>query len=323
MPKILGNSSGKNNKSCSVFHQESNKIEFAFTKFSQTILLFKKLLFTKVPGTFCRFTTIPSVHPKHPGKNSDLAMWPIGRGGRPGRRNSGEADGLGRAGVGAGWSRGCPRPVWEVGRGGDATGDGRWRRTRAAAAVACRPARGCAGWGDGWLLELLRTLKGCPWGRSTAEEGTGMCPVAAAMGDHGGLGGARAGSVHARTGSDIYIGDSHSAFKKGEQRERPATGSGREARGQNRVRLCGRNTGRADSHGARAVCGLGAWTSGRAAASGRSTWERGPVVWRVRRGAGAPARATSRRSRFWRNCFILGHFEHVLLPIFELKCTKW
>jgi hypothetical protein len=57
---------------------------------------------------------------------------------------AGEAGGLGRAGVSAGWSRGCPRPVWEVGPGGDAAGDGRRRRSRAAAAVACRPARGGA-----------------------------------------------------------------------------------------------------------------------------------------------------------------------------------
>jgi hypothetical protein len=52
---------------------------------------------------------------------------------------------------------------------------------------------------------------------------------------------------------------------------------------------------RADSHGARAVCGLEMRSSGRAAASGRSVWERGPVVRCVRRGAGPPARATSRR----------------------------
>jgi hypothetical protein len=30
MPRILGNGSGKNNQSCSTFHQESNKIGFAF-----------------------------------------------------------------------------------------------------------------------------------------------------------------------------------------------------------------------------------------------------------------------------------------------------
>jgi hypothetical protein len=30
MPKILGNSSSKNNKSCRMFYNESNKIGFAF-----------------------------------------------------------------------------------------------------------------------------------------------------------------------------------------------------------------------------------------------------------------------------------------------------
>jgi hypothetical protein len=33
MPKILRNSSGKNNKSCRIFHNESNKIWFAFFSF--------------------------------------------------------------------------------------------------------------------------------------------------------------------------------------------------------------------------------------------------------------------------------------------------
>jgi hypothetical protein len=51
-----------------------------FIRFSQTVLLFKKLLFTKVPGTFCRFTTIPSVDTKHPGKNRFLAMSSLGVG---------------------------------------------------------------------------------------------------------------------------------------------------------------------------------------------------------------------------------------------------
>jgi hypothetical protein len=45
-----------------------------FISFIQTALLFKTLIFTKVPRTFCRFTTIPSVHKKHPGKNSILAI---------------------------------------------------------------------------------------------------------------------------------------------------------------------------------------------------------------------------------------------------------
>jgi hypothetical protein len=51
-----------------------------FTRISKVTLLFKKLLFTKIPGTFCRFTTIPSVHIIHPGKNRFLAMSPLGVG---------------------------------------------------------------------------------------------------------------------------------------------------------------------------------------------------------------------------------------------------
>jgi hypothetical protein len=64
-------------------------------------LLLKKLLFTKVPETFCRFTTIPSIHTKHPGKNRFLAMSPLGVGGGAAGRNSGEPAVL-SAGEGAG-----------------------------------------------------------------------------------------------------------------------------------------------------------------------------------------------------------------------------
>jgi hypothetical protein len=37
---------------------------------------------------------------------------------------------------------------------------------------------------------------------------------------------------------------------------------------------------------------------------------------------GAPARQRRDAARFRRICFILGHFEHVFLPIFEQKCTR-
>jgi hypothetical protein len=40
-----------------------------------------------------------------------------------------------------GWSRGALSPIWEVGPGGEAAGDGRRRRTRVAAAVVRAPAR--------------------------------------------------------------------------------------------------------------------------------------------------------------------------------------
>jgi hypothetical protein len=50
-----------------------------FTIISKTHVLFKLQLFTKTPGIFCRFTTMPLLHTKHPGINQDLAMWPSGR----------------------------------------------------------------------------------------------------------------------------------------------------------------------------------------------------------------------------------------------------
>jgi hypothetical protein len=47
-------------------------------RISNSHILLKLLLFTKAPGIFCRFTTMPLLHTKHPGNNSDLAMWPLG-----------------------------------------------------------------------------------------------------------------------------------------------------------------------------------------------------------------------------------------------------
>jgi hypothetical protein len=54
----------------------------------------------------------------------------LGRGGRRGWRNFGEVGGLGREGAGTGRSRGALGPVWKVGRGGGAAGDGAPRRGR-------------------------------------------------------------------------------------------------------------------------------------------------------------------------------------------------
>jgi hypothetical protein len=154
-----------------------------FTRFCKTQLLLKIQLFTKVPGTFCRFTTIPSAHTKHPGNKSDLAMWPLGAvAGAGGAIPARLAASAGRERAG-GRSRGVLGPVWKVGRGGGAAGDGRRRQTRAAAAVACRPASGCAGWGDGWLLELLWILEGASVG--SVDRGGGHRQVSRG-GGHGG-----------------------------------------------------------------------------------------------------------------------------------------
>jgi hypothetical protein len=43
MPKILVNDSGKHNKSCRIFHNESNKIKFAFSEFSTIFYAFYKI----------------------------------------------------------------------------------------------------------------------------------------------------------------------------------------------------------------------------------------------------------------------------------------
>jgi hypothetical protein len=77
-----------------------------------------------------------------------------------GRRNFGEHRRRGRPEAGAGWPGGrlCSIPSLE--RGGKRTGNDPRGHTRAAAAVACRPARGGAGWGDRWRLEPLWILEG-------------------------------------------------------------------------------------------------------------------------------------------------------------------
>jgi hypothetical protein len=46
MQKLSGNSLDKYNNSCSVFHQESNKIEFAFFRFSTEFTKISKNCFT-------------------------------------------------------------------------------------------------------------------------------------------------------------------------------------------------------------------------------------------------------------------------------------
>jgi hypothetical protein len=48
-----------------------------FQSFSKTVLLLKFPLYTGVLGLFCRFTTMPSIHTKHPGKNKEDAMWSL------------------------------------------------------------------------------------------------------------------------------------------------------------------------------------------------------------------------------------------------------
>jgi hypothetical protein len=92
MPKILGNRSEKNNKSCRVFLQESRNIGISFVRFFCDFLrnlqvsakgqtLFNKPTFTKAPGTFQYFTDMPSIYTKLPEKKEGDAIGSPSHGG--------------------------------------------------------------------------------------------------------------------------------------------------------------------------------------------------------------------------------------------------
>jgi hypothetical protein len=89
MQKLSGKSIYKFYKSCRDFHQESNKIEFAFFygfyDFIQNLqesaklnLLFKKLICVEVPGKIWDLTNMPLVHGWDPGKMETFATWSLG-----------------------------------------------------------------------------------------------------------------------------------------------------------------------------------------------------------------------------------------------------
>jgi hypothetical protein len=65
----------------------------------------------------------------------------------------------GPVGDGVGWSRGCYGPVGEVGPGKRAAGNGRQRRSRAAASGATAPARPRPMRGNRWWWRLLWMLE--------------------------------------------------------------------------------------------------------------------------------------------------------------------
>jgi hypothetical protein len=58
---------------------------YAFYKIQAKVKHYLRTIFHRVPGSFCRFTTIPLLHTKHPGINPDLAMWLSGVKGLMGR----------------------------------------------------------------------------------------------------------------------------------------------------------------------------------------------------------------------------------------------
>jgi hypothetical protein len=125
MQKLSGTSSGKNNKSCGIFHHESNKIGFAFFLifvrfFMQFIRISKGTLlsfsFADRPLKWFRSLQIYPYFADCPsGKLESLQCGPRGRSARL-RPNFGEGRRWGRAWLGAGVAR-----VWF---GGSAVGDG-------------------------------------------------------------------------------------------------------------------------------------------------------------------------------------------------------
>jgi hypothetical protein len=140
MQKLLGTNSGKNNKSCRIFHNESNKIGFAFFWFFCDFLRILQesakwlyyLRFTFALGSLesFRFLRISPGSRKTPWKLWIPCKVVLGGGGRCGRWNSGEVRRRGRLGMGVGWSMGAPGTVsalgWDSGNtGGSHGGDGR------------------------------------------------------------------------------------------------------------------------------------------------------------------------------------------------------
>jgi hypothetical protein len=85
MLKLLGNNSGKNNKSCSIFHLKSNKIQIAFLRFfydflrnlqeSAKLVYYLRITFATRPLTVLDSLRIgPCVCNQDPGKNGEDAI---------------------------------------------------------------------------------------------------------------------------------------------------------------------------------------------------------------------------------------------------------
>jgi hypothetical protein len=148
MQKPLGTSSGKNIKSCRIFHNESNKIGFAFFRFfydflrnlqepAKALILFQIQLCSQVPGSFGFLTYVPLLCGKTLRKECGFAMGPLGAR----RRRSGQIPANcrpGPAGRGRGRDPGSLGADSLARTGWGGTGEMGRRRPRAVASVACR-----------------------------------------------------------------------------------------------------------------------------------------------------------------------------------------
>jgi hypothetical protein len=144
MQHLSGTSSGKNNKSCGIFHHESKKIEFAFFCFLYSFLRILQdsakqqyyLRFTFAPGSLERFGILQIClwFPKNTLETLDSLQcrpWHRGWCGRPEFRRAGGALGRGRGEEELGAHLG-PRCV--LLRDGEADGEGARRHRRVACA---------------------------------------------------------------------------------------------------------------------------------------------------------------------------------------------
>jgi hypothetical protein len=151
-----------------------------FLRISNSHILLKLQLFTKAPGTFSKFTTMPLLRTKHPGNNSDLAMWPLGAVAGVARRNPASSP-VSAAGRGRGKGPHSPRVRFRGSAGsgrGPArgrTGGRRWWPPRAVPGCG-RGSTGMArGHGSGPRESWIGSC--AAWSRSAwREELTGRCP---------------------------------------------------------------------------------------------------------------------------------------------------
>jgi hypothetical protein len=167
MPKILGNSSDKNNKSCRIFHNGSNKTRFAFFVFFYDFIwilqdLANHIYYLRIklrsgPWNFPTSHICPRFTKTTPGKIEEPA---IGSLGRPPAALAGFRRGGGRGRWGEGGKGHASHLAVDLRRfrrSGTPVASARWSPT-AAAAAAPNPAKGQRVpsnervWGLEWML---------------------------------------------------------------------------------------------------------------------------------------------------------------------------
>jgi hypothetical protein len=198
MPKILGNSSDKNDKSCRIFHSEFNKIRFAFFRFFYDFIRIFKVS-AKLEETDLQ--TDPRISQTDPRDENLECNWvPSAMAG-----GGSSISARGRAGD---YSGAHLRPISGVGRLRGRAGEGAPRHQPLVAAASSPPAklrRGRANtrhWRlQGFLVKAARVPHGC------GKEQEGELVVEALMADRDeqpALG--TAGDLHSRPAPRLRVG---------------------------------------------------------------------------------------------------------------------